>query len=621
MLEELYLDNIPISARGNEWCQALSSSKAKLRVLSLPNCSLSGPFNESLGKLQSLSVIQLHNNNLSAPVPRFFSNFSNLSLLSLWHCQLKGTFPQEIFQVPTLQTLDLSSNDFLEGYLPEFHDYNSLQSLFISFTDFDGSLPNSMIMLTKLVLLDLSYNIFTGQIPSFNMSKNLTTVSLSHNRLKGEIPSAHLEGLLHLVALDLQGNFLSGSVPVSIFSLPQLEHINLFNNQFSSCNVEFQVAACSRVETLDMSNNKLVGLFPTSIFKLRNLTKLVLSYNNLNGTLDLEMFKGLEGLEILDLSYNNLSINASCNDSTIMASFPSIIALSLASSELTAFPNLRNLSFLWDLDLSDNQLHGKIPNWIWEGRQSIKLSRNFLVGMEELSSLPIPTIVVLVLHLNRLNGKIPILPLLAQYVDLANKNFSSSMPINLLDGLSSLYFFSMSYNGLTGNIPESICFASRLEALDFSGNNLSGRIPTCVPAMTRTLQILNLRWNNLRGLITDEFPADCRLEMLDLSGNFIEGELPKSLVSCSALEVLDLGKNKMIGKFPCLLKKIPALRVIVLRSNCFHGSIGCLDTKATRPMVQIFDLAHNNFSGILPGHWLTKLQSMVVDDDYTINSP
>ncbi|XP_028957106.1 receptor-like protein 11 [Malus domestica] len=77
-LTEIYLDGVNISAQGNEWCQAISSSLPNLRVLSLSNTLLSGHVDRSLTKLQSLSVIQLDRNEISGPIPGFFANFSNM---------------------------------------------------------------------------------------------------------------------------------------------------------------------------------------------------------------------------------------------------------------------------------------------------------------------------------------------------------------------------------------------------------------------------------------------------------------------------------------------------------------------------------------------------------------
>ena len=89
-LTELYLDGIPISLQGKEWCQALSSSLPNLKVLSMSYCNLQGPPDSSLLKLQSLSIINLNLNNFNAPVPEFFADFKNLTSLNLSYCGLNG---------------------------------------------------------------------------------------------------------------------------------------------------------------------------------------------------------------------------------------------------------------------------------------------------------------------------------------------------------------------------------------------------------------------------------------------------------------------------------------------------------------------------------------------------
>jgi Leucine-rich repeat (LRR) protein len=58
-IKELYLDGVNISAQGNEWCQAISSSLPNLRVLSMSDCYLQDCPDSSLQKLQSLSIIRL----------------------------------------------------------------------------------------------------------------------------------------------------------------------------------------------------------------------------------------------------------------------------------------------------------------------------------------------------------------------------------------------------------------------------------------------------------------------------------------------------------------------------------------------------------------------------------
>ncbi|KAF2306449.1 hypothetical protein GH714_018186 [Hevea brasiliensis] len=453
-LRELRLDGVNISANGNEWCQALSSSLPNLQVLSLSDCSLSGPIDPSLAKLQSLSVISMGGNNLSAPVPEFFANFSNLRILLLSDCNLQGTFPPKVFQVSTLEILDLSYNQELRGYMPDHLQNASLKTLVLSYTKFSGTLPDSI-----------------GQFPN-----------------------------------------ISG-------------------------------ASSSSLDTLDLSSNKLEGHIPRWVFNISRLNVLLLSSNKFSGTIKLCWIQKLHKLTTLNLSHNKLTVIANFT----LHSLPQMTTIKLASCNLRVFPDLRNQSKLVFLDLSDNQINGKVPRWIGEVGSgtllSLNLSQNLLVSLPEPLSLP-TSLAILDLHNNVLQGNVPLLPPSVTYVDWSNNNFTSSIPPDIGKSLSFTIFFSLSKTGIVGVIPDSICKASFLQVLDLSHNSLSGTIPPCLIERSETLGVLNLRRNKFKGNIPDKFPRTCELKTLDLNGNLLEGKLPKSLANCTTLEVLDLGTIK-----------------------------------------------------------------------------
>ncbi|KAG7960907.1 hypothetical protein I3843_10G151000 [Carya illinoinensis] len=621
-LTELHLDGVNISEQGNKWCEALSSSVTNLTVLSLSNCNLLGPLNPSLLKLQSLSSIRLDNNNLSAVVPEFFANFTNLTSLRLSSSGLFDTFPEKIFQVPTLEVLDLSNNERLSGSLSDFPQNGNLRTLVLSHTNFSGKLPHSignlamlsrmdfsscnfsgsipttMANLTQLLYLDMSFNNFTGPIPSFSKAKNLTQINLSHNDLTGQITSTHWEELKNLVNLDLRDNSLNGSIPASLFSHLSLQILQLSNNQFSGL---FSNISSDVLNTLDLSSNNLQGAIPVSVLNFQGLKILSLSSNNFNGSFKLNMIEQLRHLSSLDLSYNSLSIEYDRTGSP-SPSFPNITTLKLASSKMKVFPDfLRYQSKLTVLDLSDNEIGGEIPNWIWKlpFLLQLNLSFNSLVTLEG-SPRNASGLTVLDIRSNRLQGQLPVLPPSATYLDFSRNNFSSIIPLDIGDFLSYAYFFSLSSNKVNGSIPASICNATYLQVLDLSNNSFSGMIPECLVRMSKTLRVLNLGRNNLHGKISDTFPDNCVLQTLDLNGNQLVGQVPRSLENCPGLEVFNIGNNHIEDFFPCHLKNASVLRVLVLRSNKFSRSLGCLGSNATWPMLQILDVASNNFTGKLP---------------------
>ncbi|KAM5559138.1 hypothetical protein ABKV19_020665 [Rosa sericea] len=681
-LTELNLDSVKISGQGSDWCEAISSSLPNLRVLSLSGCALSGPICESLAKLQSLYEIDLGNNSFYAPVPRSFANFSNLTSLSLHDSDLLGTFPKEIFQIPSLQTIGLSGNFALHVSFPEFPNNGSLRSLIVGSTSFSGNRFNSPISsihwetLVNLEILDLRNSQLYGTIPSSVVSlPKLKTLILSNNRFSGQLPEFSNTSSPLLETLDLENNNLEGHIPTSIFNLQGLQDLNLSSNNLSgfpfngpqvpkdlwsldlshnsflfdyngtnssSLQIRHLVLASNKLRAfpnflrnqstlydLDLSNNQIQGEIPNWILSLKSLDSLDLSGNSLV-TQEAPLPNSTSALSSLDLNSNKLQgIHSSY-------SFIQLDHLGLASNKLTTFPDfLRNQSTLYDLDLSNNQIQGEIPNWILslKSLDSLDLSGNSLVTLEAplpnstsaLSSLdlhsnklqeaPLPNFTVVPLsvdlHSNQLQGHFPSF-LSSSYLDYSRNNFSSSIPTDIGDFISGSYL-SLSSNNFHGAIPESICNA-RGTVLDLSNNSLSGNIPQC---MTQSLShlVIDLRRNKMSGTIPDNFLKGCELRTLDLSNNQIQGRFPKSLVNCSRLEVLNIGNNNIFDTFPCFLMSLSTLRILVLRSNKFYGCIGCPKTNGTWPVLQIIDLAHNNFRGDMPGRLSLTWQAMVSNED------
>lgn len=637
-LRELYLDNVDISAQKNDWWQAFSSSLPNLTTLSLRSCGLSGPLNSSPAGLHSLSVLHLDRNNLSTSVPEFMAKFSNLTTLTLGNCFLQGTFPDAIFQVSTLQILDLSNNNHLSGTISKFPASSSIRTMVLSYTNFSGRLPDSIgnlrmlsridlsncnftglipttiSNLTELVYLDFSFNSFIGSIPPFSMSNKLAYLDLSRNSLTGSLSSKLFEGLSNLAYINLGFNSLNGSIPPSLFGLPSLRGLHLYNNTFSGQIDEFPIPNRSTLDTLDLSSNMLNGSIPDFFFKLEGLSVLSLSSNLFSGTLKLDKVQRFPNLTRLELGYNKLSVDTSNSSSFRL---PQLSRLNLASCNLHNFPDLRNQSKLIFLDLSKNYIAGEIPSWIWTigggALLHLNVSANLLVGLQKPVQMS-PFLSVVDLHSNKLQGELPMLPESAIYVDYSSNNFQQPIPVNILNSTSYLTFFSLANSSLTGTIPASLCNAIYLQVLDLSDNNLRGSIPPCLLAnVTTSLGVLNLRRNGILGYIADAFSLNCSLKTLDLSNNKLGGRIPSSMANCKALEVVNVGNNNIDGTFPCWLKNSSSLRVLVLRRNNFHGDLGCSGVNGSWPNLQIIDIASNNFSGELHPRCIMNWSGMMQD--------
>ncbi|KAL6224869.1 hypothetical protein ACLB2K_003724 [Fragaria x ananassa] len=183
-----------------------------------------------------------------------------------------------------------------------------------------------------------------------------------------------------------------------------------------------------RVISLALPSSELVGSIPANLGMIEQLQSLNLSDNSLNGSLPLSLFNSTQ-LQVLDLAFNRIAG-----------------VLPEAVSELP-----RSLSLL---NLSDNAMEGKIPS--------------------DLGSLT--NLTVISLKNNYFSGEIPAGFAAVEVLDLSSNLINGSLPSDF--GGDSLRYFNVSHNELSGEIPAS--FAEKFPGnatLDLSFNNLTGAIP------------------------------------------------------------------------------------------------------------------------------------------------
>ena len=253
---------------------------------------------------------------------------------------------------------------------------------------------------------------------------------------------------------------------------------------------------------------------------------------------------------------------------------------------------LLNTIVLKNVGISDT-----IPEWLWKlDFGSLDLSRNQLYGRLPNSLSFSPKAFLVDLSFNRLVGRLP-LWFNVTLLFLGNNSFSGPIPLNIGES-SSLRVLDVSGNLLNGSIPSSISKLKDLAVIDLSNNHLSGKIPKNWNDL-QSLQTIDLSKNKLSGGIPSWMCSKSSLILLILGDNNLTGELTLSLQNCTTLSSLDLGNNKFSGEIPKWIgERMPSLEHLRLRGNMFTGDIP--EQLCWLSDLHILDLALNNLSGFIP---------------------
>eukprot|EP00250_Pteridium_aquilinum_P010843 c19666_g2_i1 orf=206-2053(+) len=187
---------------GQSWKGIVCAGSAVTEI-NLSGLGLNGQLSYNLGKLTSLHVMDLSNNQLSGNIPY--------------------SLP------PNLQTLNLGRNN-LAGELPySISAMTSLVNLYVGNNRLTGSLQDMFSKLGNLSVLDMSFNNMSGQLPqSISTLYSLSSLYLQNNHFTGDLNTL---ANLNLQNLNVENNQFSGWIPASFSSIPNLQ---VGGNSFSS---------------------------------------------------------------------------------------------------------------------------------------------------------------------------------------------------------------------------------------------------------------------------------------------------------------------------------------------------------------------------------------------------
>ncbi|XP_058733044.1 receptor-like protein EIX2 [Vicia villosa] len=318
--------------------------------------------------------------------------------------------------------------------------------------------------------------------------------------------------------------------------------------------------------------------------------------------------------------------------------------------------------------MTNNQLHGKIPDWLvhLENLASLSLAHNLLEGPIPASLGSLQNIIFLELQDNKLNGILPTslgqLAMLSK-LDVSSNQFTGMVTEDHFAKLSELKILIMSSNSFTMNVsanwipPFQVSFLhmsscplgpsfplwlksqSKLQYLDFSNASIVGFIPNWFWDISSHLVIFNMSHNELRGRLPNPMPvAVASPVMVDLSFNLLDGPLPVITPGFQMLDLshnhfsgvipsnisqhmgtvgfLSLSRNQLHGEIPLSLREMSYVTVIDLSGNNLTGRIP--PSLANCSFLDVLDLGNNNLFGTIPGSLgqLKRLRSLHLNDNH-----
>ncbi|GFY83537.1 leucine-rich repeat protein kinase family protein [Actinidia rufa] len=162
------------------------------------------------------------------------------------------------------------------------------------------SFPVVAPLFLLLPILSADYRSWVG-IACNDDGTRVIAIHLPGVGLSGRIPANTIGKLDALRVLSLRSNFLIGSLPSDIPSIPSLQSLYLQHNNLSG---EILTSLSANLNILDLSFNSFTGNISTAINNLPRLTALSLQFNSFFGAIpDLN----LPRLVQLNLSYNMLN--------------------------------------------------------------------------------------------------------------------------------------------------------------------------------------------------------------------------------------------------------------------------------------------------------------------------
>ena len=226
----------------DDWEGVTMNDDGRVSEVWLRDEGLDGSVSAALGRLDMLTVLNLHTNMLTGPIPDL-SGATMLEELYLANNAgydadgnrvngpgLTGEIPTWLNGMANMTELWLWGNS-LSGSVPDLSGMTSLDKLKLANNDLDGGLPTADMLPPNMTWLIIDRNPFGGDIPDLSSLSSLRLLWLHSSELTGSVPSG---GMLpaSLDDLNLRDNMLMGAIP-DLSALDNLTRLRLHNNSLS----------------------------------------------------------------------------------------------------------------------------------------------------------------------------------------------------------------------------------------------------------------------------------------------------------------------------------------------------------------------------------------------------